>query len=87
MHIEPFVEGGVFVDWETGKKLSAPALDLFARGIDFENPPPVVRHYEDVLSVMQAALMGILASAGFQVDEPDGHAHGAMVHVSSLRKP
>ncbi|MFF8451785.1 hypothetical protein ACF06Q_29425 [Streptomyces leeuwenhoekii] len=87
VHIEPFVEGGVFVDWETEKKLSSPALDLFARGIDFENPPPVVRHYEDVLSVMQAALMGILASAGFRVVQPDGHAHGSMVQVSRLRKP
>jgi hypothetical protein len=85
VHIEPFVEGGVFVDWETNEELASPALDLFAQGIDFENPPSAVRHFNEVLNFMQAALMGILASAGFQVEEPDGHAHGSMVHVRGFR--
>ncbi|AJP04297.1 hypothetical protein TU94_25365 [Streptomyces cyaneogriseus subsp. noncyanogenus] len=87
VHIEPFVEGGVFVDWETDEELASPALHLFAQGIDYENPPSAVRHFEDVLTFMQAALMGILASAGFQVEEPDGHAHGSLVQVRSARKP
>lgn len=38
---------------------------------------------------MRAALLGILASAGFEVEEPDGHGHGhghgSMVHVRGLR--
>jgi hypothetical protein len=81
VHIEPFIEGGVFVDWETGGKLRDEALALFAQGIDFANPPGVVRHHTQVLNCMQIALMGILASAGFNIEEPDRHGHGSMIHV------
>ncbi|GHE98849.1 hypothetical protein [Streptomyces fumanus] len=81
VHIEPFIEGGVFVDWETGEDLRDEALALFAQGIDFANPPGVVRHHTQVLNCMRTALMGILASAGFDVEEPDRHGHGSMVHV------
>ncbi|MEV7995372.1 hypothetical protein AB0O67_26780 [Streptomyces sp. NPDC086077] len=85
VHIEPFLEGGVYVDWETDEELRDTALDLFAQGIDFTAPPDVVRHHEEVLRRMQEALMGILASAGFEVEEPDRHGHGSMVRVKETR--
>jgi hypothetical protein len=85
VHVAPFVEGGVYVNWCTDAELSNAALDLFAQGIDYSNPPPVVRHHNDVLTHMQAALLGILTSAGFEVEEPDRHGHGSMVHVKGFR--
>lgn len=81
VHVEPFIEGGVYVDWRTDAELRDAALDLFAKGIDYSNPPADVRHHKAVLNHMQAALLGILASAGFEVEEPDRHGHGSMVHV------
>ncbi|MEU9283316.1 hypothetical protein AB0D57_00970 [Streptomyces sp. NPDC048275] len=85
VHVEPFIDGGVYADWHTDAELRDPALDLFAQGIDYSNPPPVLRHYNTVLKHMQAALMGILSSAGFEVEEPDRHGHGSMVHVKGFR--
>lgn len=85
VHVEPFVEGGVYVDWRTDAELRDAALDLFAEGIDYANPPPVVRHHKTVLNHMQAALLGILTSAGFEVEEPDRHGHGSMVQVKGSR--
>ena len=85
VHVTPFVDGGVYANWHTAAELRDPALDLFAKGIDYANPPPTVRHHNTVLNHMQAALMGILASAGFEVEEPDGHAHGSMVLVTGFR--
>ncbi|WP_030317278.1 hypothetical protein [Streptomyces sp. NRRL B-3229] len=76
------VDGGVYVDWNTDAELSTAALDLFAEGIDYSNPPPVVRHHNTVVKTMQDALVGILASAGFQVEVPDGHTHGSLVRVT-----
>ncbi|MEV6171115.1 hypothetical protein AB0L99_23120 [Streptomyces sp. NPDC051954] len=85
VHVAPFIEGGVYVDWSTEAELRDAALDLFAQGIDYSNPPPVVRHHKAVLNHMQAALLGILTSAGFEVEEPDRHGHGSMVHVKGFR--
>ncbi|WP_328501959.1 hypothetical protein OG828_20525 [Streptomyces sp. NBC_00457] len=85
VHVAPFVEGGVYVDWRTEAELKDAALDLFAQGIDYSNPPRVVRHHKTVLNQMQAALLGILTSAGFDVEEPDRHGHGSMVHVIGLQ--
>lgn len=85
VHVTPFVDGGVYVDWGTDAELRDAALDLFAQGIDYSEPPPVVRHHNTVLQHMRAALLGILASAGFEVEEPDGHGHGSMVQVKGLR--
>ncbi|CAM5242948.1 hypothetical protein SALBM311S_11245 [Streptomyces alboniger] len=87
VHATPFVEGGVYVNWGTDAELRDAALDLFAQGIDYANPPPVVRHHNTVLNHIQAALMGILTSAGFEVEEPDRHGHGSMVHVKGLSEP
>lgn len=81
VHVTPFTDGGVYVDWGTEAELRDPALDLFAQGIDYSNPPPILRHYNTVLNHMQAALMGILTSAGLDVEEPDRHGHGSMIHV------
>lgn len=85
VHVAHFVEGGVFVNWCTEAELRDAALDLFARGIDYANPPPVVRHHNTVLQHMRAALLAILTSAGFDVEEPDRHGHGSMVHVKGFR--
>ncbi|MFJ6084155.1 hypothetical protein ACIQI8_22400 [Streptomyces sp. NPDC092369] len=82
VHVTPFVDGGVYASWRTDAELRDPALDLFARGIDYADPPPVVRHFSNVLDHMQAALMGILTSAGFEVEAPDRHGFGTMVLVT-----
>lgn len=85
VYVTPHVDGGVFVDWETDAELRTAALDLFAKGIDYSDPPPVVRHHNTVLKNMQDAVLSILASAGFQVDEPDGHTHGSLVRVKGFQ--
>ena len=35
VHVTPFVDGGVYVDWGTDAEMRDPALDLFAQGIDY----------------------------------------------------
>ena len=85
VYVEPFLEGGVYVNWHTDAELRDAALDLFAQGVDHLNPPPVLRHYNTVLTHMRAALLVILASAGFKVEEPDRHGHGSMVHVTGFQ--
>ncbi|MET9537203.1 hypothetical protein ABZY16_06805 [Streptomyces sp. NPDC006553] len=85
VHVDPLVEGGVYVDWRADTELRTTAADLFAKGIDYADPPPVVRHFENVQNSMQKALLGILASAGFQVEESDPFTHGSAVYVKGLR--
>ncbi|MFF0478597.1 hypothetical protein [Streptomyces sp. NPDC004284] len=85
VHVDRMADGGVFVDWETGDELRTAAGELFAKGIDYGNPPPVVRHHRDVHQFMQDALLGILASAGFQVEVPDPHTYGSAAYVKGLR--
>ncbi|MPY32541.1 hypothetical protein FNH09_15055 [Streptomyces adustus] len=85
VHMTPFVDGGVYANWSTEAELRDAALDLFAQGIDYSNPPPIVRHHNTVVHLMQAALLGILTSAGFEVEEPDSHGHGTMVRVTGRR--
>jgi len=82
VYVTPFVDGGVYANWRTDAELSGPALALFAQGIDYDNPPPVLRHYNTVHKQMRTALMGILASAGFAVEEPDRHTSGFMIMVT-----
>ncbi|MFD3660639.1 hypothetical protein ACFWVF_08560 [Streptomyces sp. NPDC058659] len=84
VHVDRLADGGVYVDWRTDAELTTTALELFAKGIDYTNPPPAVRHHRDVHTFMRDALMGILASAGFQVEEPDPHAYGSAVYVKGL---
>ncbi|MFF8512727.1 hypothetical protein ACF064_32110 [Streptomyces sp. NPDC015492] len=85
VHVDRILEGGVYVDWRADAELRTAALELFEKGIDYADPPPVVRHHRDIHKIMQGALLGILASAGFQVDKPDPHAHGSAVYVKGLR--
>ncbi|WP_030691298.1 hypothetical protein [Streptomyces globisporus] len=85
VHVDRLLEGGVYVDWGVDEELRIPALELFAKGIDYTDPPPVVRHHRDVHQIMQDALLGILASAGFQVEESDPFTHGSAVYVRGLR--
>ncbi|MFI9117554.1 hypothetical protein [Streptomyces venezuelae] len=85
VHVDRLLEGGVYVDWRTDAELRTAAIELFEKGIDYADPPAVVRHHRDIHKIMQGALLGILASAGFQVDKPDPHAHGSAVYVKGLR--
>lgn len=85
VHVDRILEGGVYVDWRTNAELRTAAIELFEKGIDYADPPPVVRHHRDIHKIMQGALLGILASAGFQVEKPDPHAHGSAVYVKGLR--
>ncbi|WP_055600673.1 hypothetical protein [Streptomyces aureus] len=86
VHVDPLADGGgVYVDWETGDELRTAAMELFAKGIDYADPPQVVRHNRDVHAFMQEALSGILASAGFEVGKPDPHTHGSAVSVKGGR--
>ncbi|WP_369387208.1 hypothetical protein AB5J72_06000 [Streptomyces sp. CG1] len=73
------------MDWETDAELRDPALDLFAKGIDYSNPPALAHYYDTVLNQMQAALLEILTSAGFEVVQPDPDEHGSRVQVTEYR--
>ncbi|GAA4001231.1 hypothetical protein GCM10022384_55190 [Streptomyces marokkonensis] len=46
---------------------------------------PLALHHATIHNCMRDALLRILASAGFQVEEADGHAHGSAVHVTGHR--
>ncbi|MEV7223185.1 hypothetical protein AB0N98_25315 [Streptomyces sp. NPDC093681] len=81
VHVDIFEDGGVYVDWNSAKELRDAALQLFEKGIDFTNPPRVVVHHKNVHDHMQSALLGILVSAGFQVEEADRFTHGTAVLV------
>lgn len=85
VHVDRILDGGVYVDWVTDAELRTAAVELFAQGIDYADPPPVVLHHRTVHEAMQGALSAILASAGFQVGKPDPHAHGSAVYVQGLR--
>ncbi|CAM5426954.1 hypothetical protein [Streptomyces tanashiensis] len=87
VHVDPFADGGsgVYVDWRTDEELTTAAVELFEKDIDFTDPPPLVRHHRDVHRFMQEALLGILASAGFEVEVPDPHTYGSAAWVKGLR--
>ncbi|WP_329623765.1 hypothetical protein OG357_27915 [Streptomyces sp. NBC_01255] len=85
VHVDRVADGGVYVDWRAGAELATTALELFAKGIDYTDPPSVVRHHRDVCTFMRDALTGILASAGFRVEESDPHTHGCAVYVKGLQ--
>ncbi|WP_426363622.1 hypothetical protein [Streptomyces sp. E-08] len=87
VHVDPFADGGggVYADWRTDEELTTAVVELFENGIDFTDPPPVVRHHRDVHRFMQEALLGILASAGFEVEVPDPHTYGSAAYVKGFR--
>ncbi|MGX1475012.1 UNVERIFIED_CONTAM: hypothetical protein RKD50_003820 [Streptomyces canus] len=66
VHVTPFIDGGVYVNRSTDAELRDAALDLFAQGIDYANPPPLLRHYNAVLKHMQAALPSMIQVTGFR---------------------
>ncbi|MEV7324576.1 hypothetical protein [Streptomyces sp. NPDC093970] len=84
VHVDPSVNGGVIVRWRTGEALRAAALEILKSG-DFAGIPPTLRHHETVGQCMAGALAGILASAGFEVQETDPHTHGRAVLVRGIR--
>ncbi|MFD4377711.1 hypothetical protein [Streptomyces sp. NPDC058486] len=87
VHVDRLADGGggVYVDWATDDELRSAAVDILERGFDFADPPPLIRHHATVHRHMRDALTGILASAGFEVAEPDPHTYGSAVHVKALR--
>ncbi|MEU3608574.1 hypothetical protein AB0E83_24490 [Streptomyces sp. NPDC035033] len=85
VHVDRLAGGGVHVDWTVDAGLRTAALELFERGVDFADPPPLLRHHGTVRALMRDALSGILASAGFEVEEPDPHTYGTAVHVKGDR--
>ncbi|MFI9614557.1 hypothetical protein ACIHCM_23320 [Streptomyces sp. NPDC052023] len=85
VHVTPFIDGGVYVDWEAGEDLRSAALALLEKGMDLSDPPRLFRHHRNVLQHMEAALQGILASAGFEIAQPDPHGHGSMIQVMGHR--
>ncbi|MEU9184119.1 hypothetical protein AB0D14_06035 [Streptomyces sp. NPDC048484] len=85
VHVDPLADGGVLVEWNTGAELTTAALKIPPGELDPSNLPYAIRHYETVHTCMRAALLGILASARFHVEEADGHTYGAAVHVWGFR--
>ncbi|MEU9452099.1 hypothetical protein [Streptomyces sp. NPDC048277] len=83
VHVDPSISGGVFAEWCTGEDLRDAAVEILERG-DFSSIPPALRHHETVVQCMAAALAGILASAGFEVQEADPHTHGRAVLVKGI---
>ncbi|MFS4105598.1 hypothetical protein [Streptomyces sp. PD-S100-1] len=85
VHVTPFIEGGVYVDWVTDAAFRDAALEIFAKGIDYSDPPQIVRHHKTIHDSMRSAILRILDSAGFQAEEPDRHAHGSLIQVKGRR--
>ncbi|MFC7304078.1 hypothetical protein ACFQVC_07600 [Streptomyces monticola] len=85
VHVDPLADGGVLVEWNTSPELARAAVNLLAGGVDPSDPPFMLRHAGTVQTCMRAALLEILASARFHVEEADGHTYGSAVHVWGFR--
>ncbi|QES05010.1 hypothetical protein DEJ44_04895 [Streptomyces venezuelae] len=60
------------------------AIALFEKGIDDADPPPVVRHHQDVHHIMR--VRGSESSLRrFQVEKPGPFRHGSAVYVWGRR--
>ncbi|MFC7220794.1 hypothetical protein ACFQLX_21925 [Streptomyces polyrhachis] len=75
---------GVLVEWNTGEELKVAAVNSLASGVDPLDLPYEIRHFETVHRSMRGAILEILSSAGFDVEEADGHAHGTAVYVKGF---
>lgn len=84
VRVDPLADGGVLVDWNTQAELTAGAVDLLERGVDPSHLPREIRHFETVQTCMRDAVLGILASAGFQVEKVDAHSYGSAVQVKGF---
>ncbi|GGR84005.1 hypothetical protein GCM10010284_16420 [Streptomyces rubiginosohelvolus] len=84
VRVDPLADGGVLVDWNTQAELTAAAVDLLERGVDPSHLPREIRHFETVQTCMRDAVLGILASAGFQVEKADAHSYGNAVQVKGF---
>ncbi|MFD9006585.1 hypothetical protein ACFV0T_37535 [Streptomyces sp. NPDC059582] len=85
VHVDPLVIGGVLVEWNTEAELATDAVNALAGGVDPSDLPYAIRHYETVQVCMRDALLGILASAGFQAEKADGHTYGTAVFVEGFQ--
>ncbi|SBV05256.1 hypothetical protein YW5DRAFT_02806 [Streptomyces sp. Ncost-T6T-1] len=86
VRVDPLADGGVLVDWNTQGELAAAAVNSLERGVDPAHLPQEIRHYEAVQTCMRGAVLGILASAGFQVEEADAHSFGSAVRVKGFTR-
>ncbi|MEV5579223.1 hypothetical protein AB0L39_11750 [Streptomyces parvus] len=84
VRVDPLADGGVLVDWNTQGELAAAVVDLLERGVDPSHLPREIRHFETVQTCMRDAVLGILASAGFQVEKADAHSSGKAVQVKAF---
>ncbi|WP_409062442.1 hypothetical protein [Streptomyces sp. SYP-A7185] len=87
VHVESAADGGVLVEWNTGEELTTTAASLLEGGVDPSNPRYALRHYSTVHVCMRDALLKILASAGFTVEEADPHSYGDAVIVHRFHQP
>ncbi|MFJ3709036.1 hypothetical protein [Streptomyces sp. NPDC090053] len=46
VHVDPFVTGGVLVEWHTDTELTTAAVNFLACGVDPSDLPYAIRHYE-----------------------------------------
>ncbi|MFF4942767.1 hypothetical protein [Streptomyces rubiginosohelvolus] len=86
VRVDPLADGGVLVDWNVQAELTAAAVDLLERGVDPSHLPWEIRHFETVQTCMRDAVLGILASAGFQVEKADAHSYGSAVQVKGFTR-
>ncbi|MBM7056286.1 hypothetical protein [Streptomyces durocortorensis] len=56
------------------------------RGVDPSHLPWEIRHFETVQTCMRDAVLGILASAGFQVEKADVHSYGSSFQVKGFTR-
>ncbi|UFQ19867.1 MULTISPECIES: hypothetical protein [Streptomyces] len=94
VHMEATPGGRVVVDWNTGVELTTAAVKLLEGALleggrfDPANQPFALRHHSTVRVHMRDALLGILTSAGFDVEVADEDDYGAPVlFVNSFRRP
>ncbi|GAA2620278.1 hypothetical protein [Streptomyces vastus] len=84
VHVDHLAIGGVLVEWNTEAELATAAVNLLEGGVEPSDLPHAIRHYETVHTCMREALLGILASAGFDVEETNKHTYGSAVHVKGF---
>ncbi|HWU08232.1 MAG TPA: hypothetical protein VN520_17930 [Streptomyces sp.] len=84
VQVDPLADGGVLVEWNTQAELATAAVSLLESGVDPLNLPHAIRHYQTVQICMRDAILGILVSAGFHVEEADAHSYGNAVHVKGF---
>lgn len=71
--------GGVFVDWHPDPDLSRAVAESVQNE---EFSAPVIQHFGAISTHMQDAILGILRSAGFQVEVARDDMRPMVIHVA-----